>query len=78
MLTVNYRSFSYLYIAICFVDGSCFICYAVFIWAYWCPPQCQYQIMFMSYNSNTMGAIKEQKLLTLPELMSLSAIVGGW
>ena len=34
--------------------------------------------MFMSYNSNTMGAIKEQKLLTLPELMSLSAIVGGW
>ena len=43
--------------SICFVGGSCFIyMLIVFIYAYWCPTRYLYQMMFVLFNSNTVGA----------------------
>ena len=38
---------------ICFVRVSCFI--YVFIYVYWCPTWFPYQMMFVSFSSNTTG-----------------------
>jgi len=38
---------------ICFVGSSCFIYVFVFIYVYWCPTRFLYQMMFVSFNSNT-------------------------
>jgi len=34
---------------------------------YWCPVRLPYRIMFISFNSNTMGATSREQLLNRPE-----------
>jgi len=43
---------------ICFVRVSCFIYvfFCVFIYVFWSPTRFPYQMMFVSFNSNTTGA----------------------
>ena len=50
-----------------------FMC--VFINVYWCPTRCPYQMMFVSFNSNTTVSRVEQELLTLPEHLSSSPVL---
>jgi hypothetical protein len=55
-----------------------FFCLFIFIYICWHPIRFPYQMIFVSFNDNTMGVTVEQELLAIPGHLSVSSFFVGF